>query len=294
MKLPGFGRRRLRFLVSCCNIDGALFAVEWDGSKERIRQLGDQPSTGLTRHPDGSRLYVAHPDSIEVLTPSFKRLDAERYELPGADTHDLRHTGSAIVVVETSLNRVVEYAAPSRENWAWHASPGEGDRSHINSLYFTGTSWWASMFTAEGLGEPWRERTNGVVMEIPADRSRIGGRIIHEGIQQPHSMVGAEGALWICESRLKRVLRYPLHEDSAPAIAAELPAYARGLAVTPDWIAVGQSRSDAHFVRGLVEAAEPARESAMCGVWFIHRASGERTFVALPALEVYDILHLPA
>jgi hypothetical protein len=144
------------------------------------------------------------------------------------------------------------------------------------------------MFTPEGLGEPWRERLDGAVMRVPGDHA-TGGEIVVRGIEHPHSLLDVDGDLWLCESRRRRVLRFAGWRPDAREVVAELPAYTRGLCLARDWIAVGQSRSDAHFVKPLVEGA-PAKPDAACGIWLIPRGGGERRFIELPAMEVYDIL----
>lgn len=289
--LRSFRTPTSRFLVSCCNVDGKLFLLEQRGDSVSVRVLHETPSTGLALSANEHQIFAAHPDGVQTFDCRLSLLPEEEYRMPGADVHDLVCIDTSLIVVETSFNRVASYSAPDSVEWSWAPSPGSGDRCHVNSLAFHDGTLYASMFTPEGLGEPWRERLDGAIVEIPTGRS-IGGRVLRRGIQQPHSLAVVGETLWLCESRRKRILRLDLSRDSEFAMVVELPAYTRGLAITDDWIVVGQSRSDAHFVRPLLGKNE-TQSKGMCGVWFISLSSNERFFVDLPAMEVYDILELP-
>lgn len=287
-----FRGARSRFLVSCCNIDGKVFVLEQRGTSVSSRQVLDGASTGIAVSPRSRRVFAGYPNGVHVLDDRFRALPAEDYACEGGDVHDVKCDGDALLVVETSHNRVTAYTKPGAPAWSWAVSAGEGDRAHVNSLLKRDGGWLTSMFSPEGLGEPWRDRLDGAIMQIPADHSQ-GGAMLRRGLMHPHSLNEAEGALWFCESRLRRVMRVGFDGDAAPEVVAELPAYTRGLAITPDWILVGQSRSDAHFVRPLLEENKPLKDAGMCGVWFVSRHRDERFFVELPALEVYDIVELP-
>jgi hypothetical protein len=276
--------------VSCCNVDGKVIVLEQRGRAVKSRIAIQSASTGLAMSADRSRIFAAHPNGVRVLDRRLRLQPSEEHFIPGADVHDVKPDGDNLLVVESSFNKVTSYAAPGVATWSWAPSPGEGDRSHVNSLLVRDGAILTSVFSPEGLGEPWSQRIDGGIVEIPADRA-TGGRILFRGVQQPHSLVDRDGSLWFCESRRRRVMRVEPSDELTPVVVADLPAYTRGLAITDEWLLVGQSRSDAHFVRPLL-GQEPRKDVGMCGVWFISRVGDERFFVELPAIEVYDILEL--
>lgn len=280
-----------RFLVSCCNAGGKLFVVEQHGASATVDVVLDAPSTGLAVSVARQRVYAAYPNGVRVLSDRLEPLTDEYYDTPGADVHDVKCAGDSLLVVETSLNRVTSYAAPDKPEWSWHPTTGDRDRSHVNSVIVRGSTVIASMFSPEGDGPPWRERLDGALVRIPADRSD-GGPILARGVAQPHSLIERGEKLWFCESHRNRVLSVDASGASDFTIEAEFPWFTRGLAVANGWMVVGQSRSDAHFVRPMLRDREPSAEPGACGVWFVSLSGDQRFFAELPALELYDIVEL--
>lgn len=285
----------VRFLVSCCNRAGGIYLVEVAGRSTKVLSILDSSATGLAVWPERNRVYVGHPDGVCVLSlGSRQQIPSEAYDLPGAYVHDVKVSqDGSLIVVETGVNSVVAYERPGAARWTW--TPGTGmeraDLCHINSIVETEHGMLTSMFTPEGLGAPWKERLDGAIMKVPDDKT-ASGTLFHRGVQQPHSLVEAEGSLWWCESRRNRVLRMSGFQTDAVEVVARLDGYARGLCVTENWIAVGQSRSDAHFVRPLI--GDQSRDvSVSCGLWMFPRGEGDPLFVPLPGEEVYDVLLLP-
>jgi hypothetical protein len=279
-----------RFLVSCCNVGGKLFVLEQHGASTTVDVVLDAPSTGLVVSAARQRVYAAYPNGVRALNYCLEPLTDEHYDTSGADVHDVKCVGDSLLVVETSFNRVTSYAAPNNAEWSWHPSKGDRDRSHVNSVTVRGSTVIASMFSPEGDGPPWSDRLDGALVRIPLDRS-VGGRILARGVSQPHSLIERAGTLWLCESYRNRVLS--LNASGDFTVEAEFPSYTRGLAVSDGWMVVGQSRSDAHFVRPLIGDRAPSAEPGECGVWFVSLSSDTRFFVELPALELYDIVELP-
>jgi len=288
LRVPFFGPS-VRLLVSCCNNGGATFLVELRGRSPRIQKIIEGGSTGLAIDRRRGIIYVGLPGGVRSLNRRLQPIYAG-HKLPGTDVHDVRVCPEGLAVVETAENRLAVYARPGELAWQW--SPGEtgGDFSHLNSAIMRNGEWLISMFSAEGLGGPWAGRLDGVVMRVPASRA-TGGEIVARGLKQPHSLLAVDGAIWLCESRQKRAVRIEL-DGASPSVVAELPCYTRGLAVTKEFIIVGQSRSDTHVVRAL-EGESEARDPGMCGLWFIPRSGEGRFFVELPAQEVYDVALLP-
>lgn len=291
-----FRAPKLNLLVSCCNIEGALFRVEIGASAANVTKIVDGPTTGLSVSPDGRIIYVAEPDAVHVHDRKLRRYPMG-FRAEGADLHDVRALADgSVVIAETATNRVSARTAVGDTLWQWSPlEPADAtcarDLCHINSILPLGSRLLVSMFSREGLGEPWRERLDGAVVSFDlADQS--GVRVLRRGIRHPHSLVRVDDEVWLCESRRKRIVRFdPGDPDGGIGVVAEIAGYARGLAVVGDTIAVGQSRSDAHFVEGLRGGESPAI-SAPCGIWLINRSTSERRFVAIPAKEVYDILPL--
>lgn len=288
-------RNKQRYLVSCSNQGGGLFLVIIAGRDSRVIQLLNRPTTGLVISPATGKVYAAHFNGVRLFNSELRRLPDEDYVLERAYIHDVKLTSDELlVVVETARDRVAAYVARGEESWSWSPRPETkaGDRHHINSVLLSGDRMLSSMFAPEPLDKALGERLTGAVMETRTGQAS-GGRILHAGLLHPHSLIERDGALWLCESRRNRVLRYNPSSAEPVVVAEDIPGYTRGLCITDDWVIVGQSRSDAHFIKPLLDS-EPNRQDVQCGIWFFPRGKGKRFFVELPAQEVYDIVPLPS
>lgn len=274
-------RAALTLLVSCCNRDGALWLVQINHGRfePRVEAVLTSPSTGIGRGRNG--IYVGHPEGVRAFGPDLSRAPEADLELRGADVHDVKVSPSGdLMVVETGRDRLASYAAGGAASSVWTPTAEGADRCHLNSTTYFNGSLLVAMFDAEGRGEPWGERLDGVIAE--ANLQRPGEfKPIWRGVKHPHSLVAVKEDLWWCDSRRCRVMRNGTE-------VARLPGYTRGLAVTDGWMVVGQSRSDNHSTK--------FEGFGSCAVWCYPR-EGERlrepVVVELPSTEVYDVLPIP-
>ena len=245
-------------------------------SEPRVEAVLPLPCTGIAR---GHRsIYIGHPDGIRAFGPDLRRAAEADLEIPGSDVHDVKVSPAGdLVVAETGLNRLACYTGTGAAVSVWTPTVEGADRCHLNSTTFLNGALLVAMFDAEGRGEPWGERLDGVIAE--ANLLRPGEfKPLWAGVEHPHSLVAVDGELWWCDSRRCRVMRNGTE-------VARLSGYTRGLAVTEAWVVVGQSRSDNHSVK--------FEGFGSCAVWCYPREGrglGEPLVVELPSTEVYDVL----
>lgn len=261
----------MRLLVSCCNHNGTLYLVDGDD----VQIVFPSACTGLSRRGDG--FYVAHPTGVMLFDANLVRQKG-RDSPAMADIHDVKEDSAGnVLVVEAARNRVGCWSPDWQMVSAWAPTAHEHDACHLNSIVFHDGALLVSMFDMKGRGPPWARRLHGVIAKVEQSGT-VPFTPIWRHIQHPHSLVVADGDLWWCDSRRCRVMRNGVE-------VARLPAYTRGLAVTKDWVIVGQSQSFNH----------PAsfKRPGTCSIWYYPRKAGdlgEPIVVELPSTEVYDII----
>jgi uncharacterized protein (TIGR03032 family) len=79
----------------------------------------------------------------------------------------------------------------------------------------------------------------GILMDVPS------GEIAARGLSMPHSPRWHDGRLWLLESGTGRLLRMDMNSGKGQAVA-ELPGFARGLALIDPNAFIGRGGSRVH------------------------------------------------
>jgi uncharacterized protein (TIGR03032 family) len=143
------------------------------------------------------------------------------------------------------------------------------DRCHLNGLAVVGGH--PRYVTALGESDTprgWRPAKvdGGCLMEVPS------GRVIACGLSMPHSPRWHDGKLWVLESGTGRLLRVDPTGGSTRAVA-DLPGFARGLALGGNYAFVGLSKIRATSTMDGVPLAAH-RDRLKCGVAIVDLAAG--------------------
>lgn len=260
-----------RLLVSGPNGGGLALLL-----RDQAIVLDRRDATGLA--VCGGRLLACLQDDGARTLLRVEDGQVERLALDDAplDLHDvlLRPDGRCWAVA-TERNAVL--AIEDGRATTLHRFDGEPDSCHVNALAEVDGRLLAARFGRFTAHRGFKGRTAGAgeVLDL-AD-----GRVLVDGLSQPHSLVPHDGLLWLCNSELGEVRAY---RGGQLVERIALPGYTRGLAVTDTLLYVGLSRSrnpDALHPGGRFESAVVA---------VVERAS--RTvlgYVALPWPEIYDI-----
>src|SRR5206468_10747555 len=84
----------------------------------------------------------------------------------------------------------------------------------------------------------WREReaSGGCLMSVP------NGRVVAGGLCMPHSPRWHRGRLWVLESGTGRLVDVNAETGAISSAAADLPGFARGLALCGPYALIGLSK----------------------------------------------------
>ena len=165
------------------------------------------------------------------------------------------------------------------------------DRCHLNSVAMAdGRPRYVTAFGATDAPEGWRPGVvgGGCLIDVPS------GEIVARGLVMPHSPRIHGNAVWLLDSGRGRLVRVNLRDGSVDTVA-ELPGYARGLAMAGPLAFVGLSRAreSATFL-GVPIAAR--RDRLRCGVAIVELSSG-RTIGLLEfhtgIEEIFDVRLVP-
>jgi acetolactate synthase I/II/III large subunit len=222
-------------LISCASEadGGGLFS--FDGTAvERIDRLS---STGLLLHRDkllrilftrcapdfGGEILVY--DAGGVL--KYFRID----EIP--DAHYLEWDGENYVVVATWRNRLV-WVSPGGDVVRVTDLPGELDSWHLNGVHCKNGHLYVSAFGDEGRHRAWASARSGFILNLST-----GEKVVTE-LQSPHNPKFVDGRWLVCNSSQFELLEYE-SGASTPSRRLKLDGWTRGLALTDDYILVGES-----------------------------------------------------
>lgn len=169
------------------------------------------------------------------------------------------------------------------------------DRCHLNGLaMIDGEPRYVTACSQSNVVEGWRSqrRSGGVVVDV------VSGEVVCEGLSMPHSPRWIDGELWLLNSGTGELGRVDLSEGRFEPVAF-CPGYARGLAVCGDYLVVGTSKCRQERTFGdlpLQDNLTKRGGAATCGIYVIHRATGEIVhWLRLEGVveELYDIVVLP-
>lgn len=292
----------MRTLVSFCNFSPArshgLLAFDIAGSSHEWIDVhgGNATLVSVTGvWCAAQRVYAAWIDSehrsfVSVLErPSLGLVSVQ----PLSDVRDAHsvcvHEG-ALLVVSTGTDQVWRYAlqgdAIGSGEPVWSATGERRDTHHLNSIAPVGDALWCSGFGPKA-GDLWSSALEGYVVDVGT------GDTVASRLQHPHSLLAANGEVFVAESRRARVRC--LTADRA----FDVGGYARGLCFLPDGTcATGlsaarvQSRST-----GVVEnPADPGEAFGGAGV-FLRAPGGQpapdrHIDLSRFGSEIYDVVSL--
>jgi hypothetical protein len=144
------------------------------------------------------------------------------------------------------------------------------DRCHLNGLALVdGQPKYVTALGESDTANGWRANKprGGCLMEVSS------GEVISRGLSMPHSPRWHDGRLWVLESGTGQLVRVE-PTTGRPQGVAELPGFARGLALSGAYAFVGLSKIRKTSAMDGVPLAE-RREQLTCGVAVVDLRSGQ-------------------
>ncbi len=232
------GSSEYAIMISCCNSDGITPGLAvFDG--EKIESIDSRSTTGICIGDERLFRLLQVPDSegMTQLLVYDAEGNVDTWPLKGVrDPHDVIWDGTHVVVVSTDDNSV-KWIAPGGETVREWTVPAEADAWHLNCLGLQDSHVFVSAFGEFAEHRGWAKETRketGILIQPDT------GQIVISGLVQPHSPRYHEGSWIICSSLNREVHQYTptgqLIRRSDP-----LALYARGIAITDDFLFVGES-----------------------------------------------------
>ena len=165
------------------------------------------------------------------------------------------------------------------------------DRCHLNGLALVdGQPKYVTALGTTDVRDGWRAEKphGGCVMDVPS------GEFVTRGLSMPHSPRWHDGRLWLLESGTGQLVLVDQATGRRQGVA-ELPGFARGLALSGHYAFVGLSKiRKTSALDGVPLAARP--EQLQCGVAVVDPRSGR--VIALLEFqtaveEIFDVQLLP-
>jgi hypothetical protein len=263
-------------LISCCGNRGALYRVTIRNQAYQWVKIADGQFRGITCC--GNQFLILGDQQILLFNEQMKPIKHSKI-LGTADYHGARVIGNLAYVVETGYNAIGIYNIENLEIIGKiRFSQLNYDVNHVNDIYIEDDSLFVSMFS---LKEPWRNKDglDGVILEYSLKEDKVI-KIHYRQLSQPHSVLYYKGDLFYCNSR-----EFEVKQEGKLLFKAQ--SFTRGLAVTDQFLFVGQSLSRNMNTKQFNEAV---KNNIKCGIHIIDRFSQENLFIPLPSVEVYGIL----
>lgn len=270
-------------LGSCCNGSDASHAGLFSFDGTSVERLSRRDSTGLCAAGERVARLIQPPGGVTVTELLIYSSDGSvaHLQLPDVwDPHDVAWDGEHFVVVSTSGNCLCWYTRQGELVKQWKA-PGESDSWHLNCLLVHQGEVYLSAFGRFEQFRGWAAETSkdtGILLHIPTQE------IVLRGLVQPHTPRFLDGGWVICNSRARELLQF---DDTGRHVTRRLALcrYARGLAVTDDYLFIGESlsRNDATY------SDDQPRQYASVAVVSRRDWTVVDRFAA-PGNEVYDLL----
>ncbi len=195
-----------------------------------------------------------------------------------SDAHYLVWDEEHLVISSTGNNSIVWITLAGEIVRRWRA-PGEDDSWHLNGICLYDSQLYVCAFGTYPHYRGYKDHLSqgdGFVFELES------GRTVAEGLCAPHSPVRVDGLWTVCDSLRNAVVQFDA-SSGRKVSQAELRAFTRGLAVTDDYLIVGES----------IQRRETGKD--LLGSFAVLRRS-DLSLVArfpLPFREVSDIAVVP-
>jgi uncharacterized protein (TIGR03032 family) len=209
--------------------------------------------------------------------------------------HDLAWAGDELWVVNTRFSCLCtldpDYSFVPRWRPPFVSALAAEDRCHLNGLAVVeGRPKYATALGETDTAGGWRANKahGGCLVDVP------GGEILTRGLSMPHSPRWHDGQLWLLESGTGRFLLVDPDTGKGEAVA-ELPGFARGLALVGPYAFVGLSKiRETSAMAGVPLAGR--RAQLKCGVAAVDCRDGR--LIALLEFqtaveEIFDVQLVP-
>jgi len=209
--------------------------------------------------------------------------------------HDIAWAGDELWAVSTRFSCLCtlhpDYSFVPRWQPPFVTALAAEDRCHLNGLAMDdGRPRYATALGESDTPGGWRpgRASGGVLLDVP------GGRVVTRGLSMPHSPRLHDGRPWLLESGTGRLMSVDPSSGRTEA-AAELPGFARGLALCGPYAFVGLSKiRETSAMDGVPLAGR--RAELMCGVAAVDlrtgRVVGSLEFQTAVE-EIFDVQILP-
>jgi uncharacterized protein (TIGR03032 family) len=237
-------------------IDGRRFAL---GTRNQVWILRNAPDIAPRIEPAGQHDACFLPRSSHVTGD--------------IGVHELAWVGEELWIVNTRFSCLStlqpDYSFVPRWRPPFVTALAAEDRCHLNGLAIVeGRPGYVTALGESDTANGWRadKPRGGCLMEVSS------GEVISRGLSMPHSPRWHDGRLWLLESGTGHlVLVDPTTGRRQPV--AELPGFARGLALAGPYAFVGLSKIRPSSAMDGVPLAE-RREQLKCGVAVVDLRSG--------------------
>jgi uncharacterized protein (TIGR03032 family) len=209
--------------------------------------------------------------------------------------HELAWAGEELWVVNTRFSCLCtlhpDYSFVPRWRPPFVTAFTADDRCHLNGLAVVeGRPKYVTALGETDMPNGWRVKKprGGCLMEITS------GEVISRGLSMPHSPRWLDGRLWLLESGTGQLVLVDLATGRRQQVA-ELPGFARGLALVGPYAFVGLSKIRPTSAMDGVPLAD-RRERLKCGVAVVDLRSGQTTaFLEFQSAveEIFDVQLLP-
>ena len=195
-----------------------------------------------------------------------------------SDAHYLVWDGKCLVISSTGNNSIVWLTLAGEVVRCWRAT-GEDDSWHLNGVAVHEDKLYACAFGSYQDYRGYKEHLgqgDGFLFEVES------GRTVARGLCAPHNPLRIDGHWLICDSLRNSLVQFDA-ADGRRVRQTELRAFTRGLAVTDDYVIVGESIQRRGTGKNLTGSFAVLRISDLSLV----------TRVAVPFREVSDIAVVP-
>jgi acetolactate synthase I/II/III large subunit len=149
------------------------------------------------------------------------------------DAHYLAWDGENYIIVATWHNRLV-WISPAGDVVRSLDFPGEVDSWHLNDVFVKDGRVYVSAFGDSGVHRSWKGPADGFLLDLAS-----GERVL-TGLRSPHNPRFFDGRWTICNSAEKQLQQFEAG-SSTPVRCLQLNGWTRGLAVSDDYLFVGES-----------------------------------------------------
>jgi uncharacterized protein (TIGR03032 family) len=209
--------------------------------------------------------------------------------------HDLAWAGDELWLVNTRFSCLCtldpDYSFVPRWRPPFVSALAPEDRCHLNGLAIVkGRPKYVTALGQTDTADGWRPHKphGGCMIDV------LAGTVLTRGLSMPHSPRWHDGRLWLLESGTGRLLLMDLASGQGDPVA-ELPGFARGLALAGPYAVVGLSKIRATSAMDGVPLAA-RRDRLKCGIAVVDLRTGRvEAFLEFQTAveEIFDVQLLP-